>query len=87
MVQGARRARLSLLLFVAIFCFQGELSMTWLARMIALTVPCGKSKERLTGELQAILDGGCTRVQVCSFMDVIDNPEASAVFHSFFGKQ
>ncbi len=49
--------------------------------------PHGKSKERLTRELQAILDGGCLRVHVCSLEHVVNNPEASAVFRSFFGKQ
>jgi hypothetical protein len=46
-----------------------------------------KSPERLKLELQAILDGGCTRVQVCSCNDVLKTPEAAAVFRSFFGKQ
>jgi hypothetical protein len=46
-----------------------------------------KSPERLRLELQAILDGGCTRVQVCSFNDVLKTPEAAAVFRSFFGKE
>lgn len=45
-----------------------------------------KSPARLQAELQAILDSGCTRVQVCSFGDVLKTPEAAAVFRSFFGK-
>jgi len=44
-----------------------------------------KSRERLTAELQAILDGGCSRVHVCSFNDVLNSPEAAGVFRSFFG--
>ena len=44
-----------------------------------------KSPERLRMELQAILDSGCTRVQVCSFGDVLRTPEAAAVFREFFG--
>ncbi len=45
-----------------------------------------KSPARLQAELQAILDSGCTRVQVCSFGDVLKTPEAAAVFRSFFGR-
>jgi len=44
-----------------------------------------KSRERLTAELQAILDGGCSRVHVCSLNAVLNNPETAEVFHSFFG--
>ncbi len=44
-----------------------------------------KSPERLQLELQAILAGGCTRVHVCSFNDVLKTPEAAAVFRSVFG--
>jgi len=44
-----------------------------------------KSGERLAAELQAILDGGCLRVQVCSFNDVLSTPEAAAVFRRYFG--
>ena len=43
-----------------------------------------KSKKRLAAELQAILDGGCTRVHVCSFNDVLKTPEAAEVFQRFF---
>ena len=43
-------------------------------------------RDRLTGELQAILAGGCTRVHVCSFNDVLKTPEAARVFQKFFGK-
>jgi hypothetical protein len=45
-----------------------------------------KSRERLTAELQAILDGGCRYIQVCSFNDVLKTPEAAEVFRKFFGK-
>ncbi len=45
-----------------------------------------KSAERLTAELQAILDGGCVRVHVSSFDDVVTTPEAADVFRKFFGK-
>ena len=45
-----------------------------------------KSPERLRSEIQAILDGGCLRVHVCSSGDVLKTPEAAAVFRSFFGK-
>ncbi|OGV66633.1 MAG: hypothetical protein A3K19_03855 [Lentisphaerae bacterium RIFOXYB12_FULL_65_16] len=45
-----------------------------------------KSPERLRAELQAILDGGCSRVHVCSFNDVLKTPDAADVFRSFFGK-
>lgn len=44
-----------------------------------------KSGERLTAELQAILDGGCSRVHVCSLNEVLNTPEAAEVFRSFFG--
>ncbi|MBU1734464.1 MAG: hypothetical protein KJ692_04410 [Verrucomicrobia bacterium] len=44
-----------------------------------------KSGARLTAELQAILDGGCTRVHVCSLNDVLNTPEAAQVFRRFFG--
>lgn len=43
-----------------------------------------KSGERLAAELQAILDGGCARVHVCSFNCVLNSPEAAKVFRSFF---
>jgi hypothetical protein len=45
-----------------------------------------KAPARLEAEIQAILDGGCTRVQVCSFNDVLKTPEAAAVFRRFFGQ-
>jgi len=45
-----------------------------------------KSEKRLTAELRAILDGGCTRVHVCSFNHVLKTPEAAKVFRKFFGK-
>lgn len=44
-----------------------------------------KSRERLTAELQAIVDGGCTRVHVCSFNHVLTSPAAADVFRTFFG--
>ncbi|MBN1676836.1 MAG: hypothetical protein JXR37_37695 [Kiritimatiellae bacterium] len=43
-----------------------------------------KSRERLTGEIQAILEGGCSRIHVCSLNNVLDTPEAAEVFRSFF---
>ena len=46
-----------------------------------------KSGGRLTAELQAILDGGCPRVHVCSFNDVLTDPEAAKSFQNFFGGQ
>lgn len=44
-----------------------------------------KPPDRVAAELQAILDGGCRRVHVCSLNDVIRNPEAAEVFARFFG--
>ena len=56
----------------------------------AALIGCGKfpakSAERLTAELQAILDGGCTRVHVCSLNAVLNDPAAAGVFRRFFGK-
>jgi hypothetical protein len=43
-----------------------------------------KSPERLTGELQAILDGGGDRVQVCSLNDVLKDPATREVFRQVF---
>lgn len=45
-----------------------------------------KSGGHLAAELQAILDGGCSRVHVCSLNDVLNTPEAASVFRSFFGQ-
>ena len=45
-----------------------------------------KSGGHLAAELQAILDGGCSRVHVCSLNDVLDTPEAASVFRGFFGR-
>ena len=45
-----------------------------------------KSAARLTAEIQAILDGDCSRVHVCSFNDVLGTPEAADVFRRFFGR-
>ncbi|MBT4815935.1 MAG: hypothetical protein HON70_09560 [Lentisphaerae bacterium] len=45
-----------------------------------------KSRERLTAELQAILDGGCPRVHVCSFNHVLKSSVAEEVFRAFFGR-
>jgi hypothetical protein len=45
-----------------------------------------KSPERLAEELQAILDGGCSRVQVCATAVVLKDPETAAVFRRFFGR-
>jgi hypothetical protein len=43
-----------------------------------------KSPERLAGELQAILDGGGDRVQVCSLNDVLKDPATREVFRRMF---
>ena len=43
-----------------------------------------KSPERLSHELQAILDGGGDRVQVCSFNDVLKDLATREVFRRFF---
>jgi len=45
-----------------------------------------KSDERLAAEVQAILDGGCARVHVCSFNHVLKTPGAAAIFRRLFGK-
>jgi hypothetical protein len=45
-----------------------------------------KSPARLTAELQAVLDAGCTRVHVCSFNAVLDTPQVAEVFHRFFAE-
>jgi hypothetical protein len=45
-----------------------------------------KSGERLAAELQAILDGGCSDVHVCSLGEVLDTPETAEVFRRFFGR-
>jgi len=44
-----------------------------------------KTPERIAKELQAILDGGCTKVQVCSMNDVLNDEKIAAVFKRFFG--
>ena len=46
-----------------------------------------KTPERIARELQAILDGGCTRVQVCSMNDVLRDEKIAAVFKRFFGRK
>lgn len=46
-----------------------------------------KGPERLAQELQAILDGGGDRVQVCSLNDVLKDPATREVFERFFKKQ
>lgn len=43
-----------------------------------------KNPQRIVEELQAILDGGGDRVQVCSLNDVLNNQELAAVFRRFF---
>jgi len=43
-----------------------------------------KSPDRLTKELQAILDGGGDRVQVCSMNDVLKDPATREVFRRTF---
>jgi len=43
-----------------------------------------KSPERLTKELQAILDGRGDRVQVCSLNDVLNDPPTRQVFQRLF---
>jgi hypothetical protein len=45
-----------------------------------------KGPDRLAQELQAILDGGGDRVQVCSFNDVLNDPPTLEVFKRFFKK-
>ena len=45
-----------------------------------------KSPERIAEELDAILAGGCTCVQVCDITDVLDTPEIAAVFRRYFKK-
>jgi len=46
-----------------------------------------KTPERIARELQAILDGGCPKVQVCSMNDVLGDEEIAAVFKRFFGRE
>ena len=46
-----------------------------------------KTPERVAEELQAILDGGCDKVQVCSMNDVLNNAEFAAVFKKFFRRK
>jgi hypothetical protein len=45
-----------------------------------------KGPERLAQELQAILDGGGDRVQVCSLNDVLKDEATREVFRRFFKK-
>ena len=45
-----------------------------------------KGAKRLAQELQAILDGGGDRVQVCSLNDVLKDPPTREVFKRFFKK-
>jgi hypothetical protein len=45
-----------------------------------------KSPDRLTRELQAILQGQGDRVQVCSLNDVLRDPATRQVFQRFFGR-
>lgn len=45
-----------------------------------------KTPERVSQELQAILDGGCRSVQVCSMNDVLKTPEVRDVFRKYFYK-
>ncbi len=42
-----------------------------------------KGKERLTQEMRAIREGGVTVCQVCSMNDVLNDPDARAVFAAF----
>ncbi|MEW6360129.1 MAG: hypothetical protein AB1696_27585 [Planctomycetota bacterium] len=44
-----------------------------------------KTPDRIASELQAILDGGCARVQVCSMNSVLKDEAIAAVFKRFFG--
>lgn len=44
-----------------------------------------KTPDRIAAELQAILDGGCRRVQVCSMGAVLADEKIAAVFKEFFG--
>ncbi len=46
-----------------------------------------KTPERIERELKAILEGGCTRVQVCSMHDVLYDEKIGAVFKKFFGRK
>ena len=46
-----------------------------------------KTPERIAGELQAILDGGCDKVQVCSMNSVLNDEKIAAVFRRFFGSK
>ena len=46
-----------------------------------------KSPECIAAELDAILAGGCTDVQLCSLDDVLRTPEVAAVFRKYFAKQ
>ena len=45
-----------------------------------------KSSERITKELQTILDAGGDRVQVCSMNNVLASERISAIFRQFFGR-
>jgi hypothetical protein len=45
-----------------------------------------KTPDRIAAELQAILDGGCDKVQVCSMNAVLKNDPFAAVFKRFFGR-
>jgi len=44
-----------------------------------------KTPERIAAELQAIADGGCDKVQVCSMNSVLNDEKIAAVFKKFFG--
>lgn len=55
------------------------------AALIGYSRQSVKSAERLTAELQAILDGGCSRVHVSSFEEVLTASDAAEVFRKFFG--
>ncbi|HUT90982.1 MAG TPA: hypothetical protein VMY37_15880 [Thermoguttaceae bacterium] len=46
-----------------------------------------KTPERVAEELQAILDGGCDKVQVCSMASVLNDEKMAAVFREFFGRR
>ena len=46
-----------------------------------------KTPERIAAELQAILDGGCDKVQVCSMNSVLNDEKIAAVFKRFFGQR
>ncbi|MCD6360039.1 MAG: hypothetical protein J7M38_04180 [Armatimonadetes bacterium] len=43
-----------------------------------------KDAARVDMELRTMIENGCRRIQVCSALDVVRNPEAAAVFRKYF---